>query len=122
MKAFEKILRLAAFNVFAHNCNDHSKNVSFLMDEKGYWKLAPAYDLTFSSSSHGMYSTMVAGENAHPTKKHLIGLANYFKIKNAALIIDQVSNTVKQWKKYADQCDVSKVSKNKIEKVINWKK
>lgn len=64
---------------------------------------------------------MVAGESAHPTKKHLIELANYFKVKNAEAIIDHVRNTVKHWKIYADQCGVSKESKNKIEKVINWK-
>jgi serine/threonine-protein kinase HipA len=66
--AYEKILRLAAFNVFAHNRDDHSKNFSFLMNSIGMWRAAPAYDLTFSSSSHGMHSTMIAGESANPTK------------------------------------------------------
>jgi len=32
VRAYKKILRLAAFNVFAHNRDDHSKNFSFLMD------------------------------------------------------------------------------------------
>lgn len=72
VRAYEKILRLAAFNIFAHNRDDHSKNISFLMDENGNWKIAPAYDLTFSSSSHGMHSTMVSGQSANPTKQHLM--------------------------------------------------
>ncbi len=88
VNAYEKILRLAAFNVFANNRDDHSKNFSFLMDENGKWKVAPAYDLTFSSSGHGMHSTMVSGESANPNKQHLMELANYFKIKNAKSIID----------------------------------
>jgi serine/threonine-protein kinase HipA len=83
VRAYEKILRLAAFNVFAHNRDDHSKNFAFLMDVHGNWKVAPAYDLTFSSSGHGMHSTMVANESANPTKKHLMELADYFKVKNA---------------------------------------
>ena len=66
--AYTKVLRLAAFNVYGHNLDDHSKNFSFLMDSRGFWKLAPAYDLTFSSSSHGMHSTMVAGESKYPGK------------------------------------------------------
>ncbi len=74
VNAYEKILRLAAFNVFANNRDGHSKNFSFLMDSNGNWKVAPAYDLTFSSSGHGMHSTMVAGESANPTKKHFLGL------------------------------------------------
>jgi serine/threonine-protein kinase HipA len=38
--AHEKILMLAAFNVFSHNKDDHSKNVSFLMNAEGNWSLA----------------------------------------------------------------------------------
>ena len=121
VRAYEKVLRIAAFNVFAHNRDDHSKNISFLMDENGNWKVAPAYDLTFSSSGHGMHSTMVSGESANPTKQHLIELANYFKIKNACAIIDQVQAVIYNWKDYAKQCKVSTDSKNRIEKVIGKK-
>ena len=121
VRAYEKILRLAAFNVFAHNRDDHSKNISFLMDENGNWKVAPAYDLTFSSSGHGMHSTMVSGESANPNKQHLMELANYFKIKNTSAIIDQVQAVIYNWKDYAKQCKVSTDSKNRIEKVIGKK-
>lgn len=121
VRAYEKILRLAAFNVFAHNRDDHSKNFSFLMDENGIWKVAPAYDLTFSSSGHGMHSTMINGESASPTKQHLMELANYFKIKKANHIIDQVQEVIYNWKDYAKKCKVSTGSKNKIEKVIGKK-
>ena len=121
VRAYEKILRLAAFNVFAHNRDDHSKNFAFLMDASGTWRVAPAYDLTFSSSGHGMQSTMVAKESANPTKKHLMELADYFKVKNANDIIDKVQTVVFNWKKYADLGEVSKESKNKIDKVIGRK-
>jgi serine/threonine-protein kinase HipA len=118
VRAYEKILRLAAFNVFAHNRDDHSKNFAFLMDAKGKWKVAPAYDLTFSSSGHGMHSTMVANESANPTKLHLLKLAEYFKVKNAHAIIDEVQTVVYNWKTYAEQGEVSKESRNKIYKTI----
>ena len=121
VRAYEKILRLAAFNVFAHNRDDHSKNFAFLMDASGAWKVAPAYDLTFSSSGHGMHSTMVAKESANPTKKHLMELADYFKVKNASDIIDAIQAVVFNWKTYAEQGEVSKESKNKIDKVIGRK-
>ena len=117
-RAYEKILRLAAFNVFANNRDDHSKNVSFLMDAKGTWKLAPAYDLTFSYSGHGMHSTMVVGESANPSKKHLMELAKYFKVKNAETIIDEVRGVVNNWKIYAASCGVSRELKNSIQKVL----
>ena len=121
VNAYEKILRLAAFNVFAHNRDDHSKNISFLMNDTGHWKVAPAYDLTFSSSAHGMHSIMISGESANPTKQHLIDLANYFKIKNASYIIDDIQEVIYNWKDYANQCDISADSKNRIQKVIGKK-
>ena len=118
VKAYEKVLRLAAFNVFAHNRDDHSKNFSFLMDATGKWRLAPAYDLTFSYSGHGMHSTMVAGESAKPTREHLMKLATYFNVKNASNIIEEVQNVVHNWKKYAVSYGVKSASKNSIQKVI----
>jgi serine/threonine-protein kinase HipA len=120
-RVYEKILRLASFNVFAHNRDDHSKNFSFLMNEKGEWKFAPAYDLTFSTSGHGMHSTMIAGQSANPTKKDLLELANYFSVQNADAIIDEVKGVINNWKKYADKYGVSTISKNKIQKVIGVK-
>ena len=118
VKAYEKVLRLAAFNVFSHNRDDHSKNFSFLMDGTGKWRLAPAYDLTFSYSGHGMHSTMVAGESAKPTRMHLMKLATYFNVKNASTILEEVENVVHNWKKYAALCGVKGASKNSIQKVI----
>ena len=121
VRAYEKILRLAAFNVFAHNRDDHSKNIGFLMDENGQWKVTPAYDLTFSSSGHGMHSTMVNGESANPSKEHLMELAHYFNIKNASQIIEHVQSVIYNWKAYAKQYNVCADSRNKIEKVIGKK-
>jgi serine/threonine-protein kinase HipA len=118
VKAYEKVLRLAAFNVFANNRDDHSKNFSFLMDGTSKWQLAPAYDLTFSYSGHGMHSTMVAGESANPTRMHLMKLANYFNVTNASTILDEVQDVVNNWKKYATSSGVKSASKNSIQKVI----
>ncbi len=74
IREVEKMYRLAVFNVLAHNRDDHAKNFSFLMDEKGEWKLSPAYDLTFSNGPGGEQSTMVMGEGRNPGDKQLIKL------------------------------------------------
>lgn len=118
VRAYEKILRIAAFNVFAHNRDDHSKNFSFLMDRQGQWKLAPAYDLTFSYSGHGMHSTMVAGESSRPTRRHLMELARHFQVKEANTVIEAVRDTVQNWPNYAANAGVGQASKNEIWKAI----
>lgn len=114
----EKILRIAAFNVFVHNRDDHSKNISYLMDSAGNWQLAPAYDLTYSNSSHGMHSTTVAREGIHPGKSHLLELAKEFRMKNGTLIIEQVSDAVSQWKSYAIDAGITSESMGLIENKI----
>ena len=100
-----------------------SKNFSFLMDNSGNWKLAPAYDLTFSNSSHGMHSTMVSNESRNPGKTHLMKVANYFKINNAKEIIQKAEDVVSNWKSYAVESGVEKETRNmikkKLEKSIN---
>ncbi len=114
VRAYEKVFRLAAFNVFAHNRDDHSKNVSFLMNHKGEWKMAPAYDLTFSFSSHGFHSTTIAGEGKSPNKGHLLELAKVFGIKNAKQVLEEVQEVTKNWKQYGKEFGVGKDSLNLI--------
>ncbi|MEA1785518.1 HipA domain-containing protein [Arenibacter sp. GZD96] len=112
--AYSKVLRLVAFNVYSHNRDDHSKNISFLMSAAGEWKLAPAYDLTYSNSSHGMHSTLVAGEGKAPSQKHLLELANTFELKHPETIISEVKSIVANWEIYAKDCGISYDSKKQI--------
>jgi serine/threonine-protein kinase HipA len=119
IQSLEKVFRLAAFNLFSHNLDDHSKNFSFLMDDNGMWKFAPAYDLTFSHSGHGFHSTTYDGEGQNPSEKQLMNLASYFKIKNAKEIIDEVKNSLISWNLTAKNIGVSRVSITTIEKQLN---
>lgn len=118
VQAYRKILQLAAFNVMAHNRDDHSKNFSFLMDETGQWSFAPAYDLTFSSSSFGLHSTAVFGEHKSPGREHIIQLAQHFKVKNATILLDEVQTAVNQFESLAIQNRMSKDSIALIKKQL----
>lgn len=99
----EKMFRLAVFNVLAHNRDDHSKNFSFLMNERGEWRLSPAYDLTFSSGPGGEQSTMVMGEGKAPNVKHLRALGTEAGIKMTIVdnIIAQAFAALSEWETLA---------------------
>lgn len=109
VREVEKMFRLAVFNVLAHNRDDHAKNFSFLMDQTGEWKLAPGYDLTFSSGPRGEQSTMVMGEGKSPTVEHLIKLGNEAKIPKARIteIIEQTRAALAGWETLAKEHRVS---------------
>ncbi len=63
------------FNVYAHNRDDHSKNFSFLYNEKeDGWRLSPAYDLTYSNTYFGEHTTTVDGNGKNPGEKELVAV------------------------------------------------
>lgn len=121
----EKLFRLAVFNVLGHNRDDHAKNFSFLMDEKGTWKLSPAYDLTFSSGPSGEHCSTIMGEGKNPTLVHLLKLAQVGNIKKqkAIQIIEEVKSAVLQWENFARMVNVKfasiKMIKNKVNDILH---
>ena len=116
MQEVKKVFRLAVFNLFTHNRDDHSKNFSFLMDENGNWSFAPAYDITFSYGPGGEHSTTYMGEGKNPTIKHLEKLAKKHNIKNHILTINEVKEAVLKWKHYTKELSINKSIANEIEK------
>jgi len=114
--ARKKVLQLAAFNIYSHNRDDHSKNFSWLMNESGKWSLAPAYDLTYSSTAIDEHSTTVDGEGANPGRKNIISLAKQFSISKPEELIEEVQDSIGQWPKIAKESGVSTDSINRIQK------
>ena len=98
-----RVFRLMAFNVAAHNRDDHAKNFAFVMNEAGEWSLAPAYDLGLAPGPGGEHSMTVLGEGRSPTRQHVLKLAEQSGIrsKDAAAIVEQVNDAVSKWRQFA---------------------
>ena len=92
----EKLVRLMAFNVRLGNQDDHSKNFSFLLDAKGRWRLAPAYDLTPSRGVGGEQTCMVNGKGRDITDKDMIAAASVVDVpaRTVKAILEQVGEAV----------------------------
>jgi serine/threonine-protein kinase HipA len=118
-QAAEQMFRRTVFNVLSHNRDDHSKNFAFLMNAKGVWSLAPAYDLTFSSSSQGYHSTACASNYVDPGRKELEKLANEFLINKGKVIIDEIKDVINNWREYAELSGVSETSIKTIAGSLN---
>lgn len=95
-----KAFRMMVFNIYAHNRDDHSKNFAFQMNNKGVWKIAPSYDLTFSNGPGGEHTTSVAGNGLNPAKADILRIANNAGIseKVALEIIAQVTDSIADFK------------------------
>ena len=114
----EKVFRLACFNLFSHNRDDHAKNFSYIMDEKGVWRFSPVHDITFSSGIMGGHSTLYLGEGKNPTKKHLLELGKKHGLKKAQMVVDEVEKAVGKWSRFAKDAGVSKKSSDNIAKIM----
>ena len=117
-KEQEKMFRLACFNMFANNRDDHAKNFSFLLNSKNEWILSPTYDLTYSFGPGGEHSTLYLGEGKNPSVKHLEALAKQSGIKNYKTIIAEVKEAVIKWQTLAKEVGVSGVKTKEIQKSI----
>ncbi len=101
----EQLFRRMVFNVMAKNCDDHTKNFSFMMDKNGIWKLAPAFDLCHAyrpdSSWVSQHSLSINGKRKNISRDDLLAVAKNMNIKKASSIINQVKEVVGRWHDFA---------------------
>lgn len=116
----EQAFRRMAFNVLAHNRDDHAKNFSFLMGREGTWSLSPAYDLTFSEGPRGQHTTSIAGEAQRPTEADILRVAESCSLESrrAREIIQEVQDAVAQWPRWAEDVGVPAAVLRRIGKAL----
>lgn len=106
----EEMFRRMVFNVIARNQDDHTKNISFLMDKNGRWSLSPAYDMSWSYNPKGVWTSRhqmsVNGKWDDITRADLLALAKNVNIKQADAIIDEVKEGVSKWRTFATQYSI----------------
>lgn len=106
----EQLFRRMAFNVMARNCDDHTKNFSFIMNQAGDWSLAPAFDICHAYRPNSIWVSQhalsVNGKRNNISRDDLLAVAKSMNIKKAAVILDQISSIVKSWKDFATETKV----------------
>lgn len=119
----EEVFRRMVFNILANNTDDHNKNFSFLMDDTGKWRLAPAYDLTYIFNMGGylpepMHCMPMGGKFQGHTKEDTLALAKENGIRKAEAIIQQVADAIAQFRTYANKYDVKEKWVNAVETTL----
>jgi serine/threonine-protein kinase HipA len=109
--ALEEAFRRMAFNVMAANCDDHTKNVSFLLREGRSWELAPAYDVTHAHNPAGEWTSQhlmaVNGKFSSITRADLLEVANRFGVGTAPKVLKRVAEAVAAWPDFAARAGVA---------------
>lgn len=110
--AVEEQFRRMAFNVVARNQDDHVKNIAFLMDRRGEWSLAPAYDVTYSYNPYGRWTSShqmsMNGKRDGFTREDFRECARAVSLKRgrADAILDEVVAAVRRWPHFAESAQV----------------
>lgn len=98
-KAVEQQFRRMAFNVFAHNMDDHARNFSFICRD-GKWSLAPAYDLT-NDATLGEHASTINFKGL-PSDEDMITIGMNIRMsrERCQQIIEEVREGTRELKKY----------------------
>ncbi|MEZ5573511.1 MAG: type II toxin-antitoxin system HipA family toxin [Halioglobus sp.] len=125
MAAKEQLFLRMVFNVVAYNCDDHTKQISFLMDKSGTWRLSPAYDMTYAFNPDGAYTK---SHQMSVNRKRTAILDEDFlaaaqrqgvNLARAKHLIEQVRESVTGWPEYALRAAVNTAQAEKIAALIN---
>lgn len=109
--ASEEVFRRMVFNILANNTDDHNKNFSFLMDERGKWSLSPAYDMSYIFNTGGYLPEntrciMVRGKVSGITIEDVRKLAKDNGIRKSEAIINEVADAVAGFRQFAEESGV----------------
>jgi serine/threonine-protein kinase HipA len=100
--------RRTVFNIVARNQDDHVKNIAFLMDRDGKWRLAPAFDVSWAFNPKGAWTGQhqmsLAGKRDRFTLDDLIsgGQAADLASREVKEILGEVTDAVSQWRSVAE--------------------
>ncbi len=110
--------RRMVFNVAAANCDDHTKNFSFVLAAGEDWQLSPAYDVTHAHAPGSEWTRQhlmaVNGKFAGIAREDIMNVADRFEVPSATRIIEQVLEAVDEWPQRADEAGVPEATANGI--------
>lgn len=116
----EEAFRRMVFNVMGRNCDDHTKNFSFILRRgNAAWALAPAYDITFARNSKGAWPHQhlmsVNGKFTDFVVADMLTEADRFGVGTAKRVIEQVRSAILSWPRFAQQADIPEAQMAEIQ-------
>ena len=122
MEDVEKQVRRSFFNVLARNHDDHVKNIAFLMNREGVWRLSPAFDVAYSYNPSGPWTSQhqmsLNGKRDAFDLDDLIAFASVGGVKRtkAKAILAELSAAVSDWRRFANEAGMPERDVVRIER------
>ena len=118
-----EVYRRLVFNILANNTDDHNKNFSFVMDERGNWRLSPAYDITYILNMGGFqpseyHCMFIRAKLRNITKGDVLQFASDNGIRKPESIIREVKDSLLQFRNVALKNEVDEKWVGRVESTI----
>ncbi|MGY0652480.1 type II toxin-antitoxin system HipA family toxin [Luteimonas sp. A537] len=120
----EQQFRRAVLNVLIRNQDDHVKNIAFLMNRQGEWRLSPAFDVSYAYNPTGSWTHQhqmsLNGKRDHFKAADLIEFGAFCGMKSAKAreLVAEVRTQVEDWMNFADQAGVPESRAAKIQQAM----
>jgi len=118
-----EFFRRMVFNVISVNQDDHTKNISFLMDQSGTWYLSPAYDITYCNGGGWtkQHQMTINGKRKNFELEDLLSVATHADISKgkAVKIIKEVTTSVRKWQEFAEKSGLTAYIENETS-LASW--
>jgi serine/threonine-protein kinase HipA len=116
----DELFRRMAFNVMARNCDDHVKNLAFILKRGGSWDLAPAYDVTFAYMPGGewthQHQMSVNGRFDGIIRQDFLREAERFGVRRPERVLEEVAAAVDSFGQFAKEAGIAQATSNQIRK------
>lgn len=125
MADIEQFFSRMVFNCIAVNHDDHVKNISFLMDRNGKWRLSPAYDVTYSYDDTNIWLSAhqmtVNGKKSGINLMDLLETGEKMGLKKRKCmdIISKISLVVSNFEEYANEANIREKTYMGIKEILN---
>jgi serine/threonine-protein kinase HipA len=114
----DELYKRMLFNALGYNCDDHYKNVSFVMDHAGSWRLSPAYDVCYSRGRNGVHATRLNNKIDGFDKKDFARIAQEAGVKSWETMVAEVVEALSAWRELAAQAHISSQRSAQIQQLI----
>ena len=114
----EEQYRRMLFNIIARNHDDHTKNISFLMNPTGEWTLSPGYDIAYAYNPEGEWTAVhqmsMLGKRKNFTKEDLLAFGEMQNVRKAPLVLEKVLDAITDWNTFAQQAGLDGITAKRI--------
>jgi serine/threonine-protein kinase HipA len=124
MADIEQQFTRTAFNVVTRNHDDHVKNIAFLMNRSGEWRLSPAFDVVYAYNPNGAWTSQhqmsLNGKRDQFNRDDLLEFARSSGIKKyrATQLLQKIAAAVSNWPEHAGRAKVPEENQRRIAKAM----